>query len=1345
MGKFNFGGTPLTAVEKLRGQEKLAEITKAPERITQEESVEVGESPPSASTYRGSLFSDIIIPDEAVGSESAVMEAVQDQVQTRADESGQAIQKDLESGATEAGAAIKALLTDAVNANQKRLDIAQRERAENTEPNAVMDQEGNLRQPDEVWSVRTNPQASEESAGVVNGGYPVDGNFRVRAMALAEKVTAGELGLAGLSAAATDNIVLNTLSPMNAINLETRKPKADFLEIMSLVTEDAVAQLAYDQAEAVDMNPSEAQIGDQENVQIQLAEEELKGLSPFTKDKGNKDLGMRINREYQKYVNSLPDSTRKIDEYEDITPEQATALGDIAKELYYSSNKTVDGKNFMVRQNVIGDNGKLRTYFSLTPHGANMIRLGEAQRKGLFGAKVVRPSQNTDTRDRFEKKKNTRNVSSKTGPAVGVEKTFESIRNLKKVQHVVDARRNKIVLVTALPVLLDGSVEAANSIEATLNHVGQDKVNRIRRKAEEDIKTDPRISEDMKQQVIDDTVRATYDRLVSKLAQDIAGVSMERGHANSLSFYIQNFSGRIAPKETTLDLTTSKTARFVTRNVVPAIIDVRTPRGKMLERNARSMYASILIGKSDDAPAGGAGASTTEREFLLETQTPKLYAWGKELRIALNKIPDSKIEEINVAIDNKVPLRSPEFPTIPALDIKNPDLINAIKDNGEDGQMFMDSLVDFANYVDFKNKINKTASPYDSDYQFTSYLSHLDDGKTNGAATIGMQVGSRNIAFKTGVLRSQNVLQLDENKDIRDELQDILLEDLDQNGFSGTFSASTTGLLHDIATQLFSTRGLNKITTMTFGYGKELESFKQDIREYIEIMSIEAQQDGANYNPVAQLLEAVSNSNLDKEPMEVLVDIMHDKYIPGLVQVLDSDGLKYRNVMRSAATLFALSNELFTIQSPTGSTLSLGGAATLGSIESKPFKVWDKDIVNKKGEMGDYRSAAVEYYGEEMTSAASKSRTSSTGEVTYTPGERAYGGSVPAPVHAVDAATVVLTTTGKSWDKIMQVSKGNPYIHPIYDAVKTDIMSYGAVVDAMNSNWYDINMKWSALEEVQKSLEELRKQFKQRYGGRSDNSPLTTNEWAMASYLLEPTVTERGDVNLSTLGAKLDKILDLPVLKREPVDLNVKILKGGKTYEDGRYVPAFYNEENNTITIDEVFIKGSMFEDKAWTKPKVEGVKALPEDQFQTPEEWYTFILGHEIMHTRSKQRSQESKADYENRINNLTLKAINSGLLDSSGNLYKFSIIKDHPQVQTALNNISAAMKKSGYDIAQPTQGTVGQLKALISALSKEINLAQRLKERIASANEGKKDIDKRLKQQIKDGFGGIRQYQGK
>ena len=26
MGKFNFGGTPLTAVEKLRGEERLAEI-----------------------------------------------------------------------------------------------------------------------------------------------------------------------------------------------------------------------------------------------------------------------------------------------------------------------------------------------------------------------------------------------------------------------------------------------------------------------------------------------------------------------------------------------------------------------------------------------------------------------------------------------------------------------------------------------------------------------------------------------------------------------------------------------------------------------------------------------------------------------------------------------------------------------------------------------------------------------------------------------------------------------------------------------------------------------------------------------------------------------------------------------------------------------------------------------------------------------------------------------------------------------------------------------------------------------------------------------------------------------
>lgn len=82
---------------------------------------------------------------------------------------------------------------------------------------------------------------------------------------------------------------------------------------------------------------------------------------------------------------------------------------------------------------------------------------------------------------------------------------------------------------------------------------------------------------------------------------------------------------------------------------------------------------------------------------------------------------------------------------------------------------------------------------------------------------------------------------------------------------------------------------------------------------------------------------------------------------------------------------------------------------------------------------------------------------------------------------------------------------------------------------------------------------------------------------------------------------------------------------------------AKYNRDNNTIFIDEDELL-TRFNDKAWTKPKVAGVTALPEDSFKTVDEFRTFIVNHEKNHAKFKKMQDESLADYENRINRLAL-----------------------------------------------------------------------------------------------------------
>ena len=99
---------------------------------------------------------------------------------------------------------------------------------------------------------------------------------------------------------------------------------------------------------------------------------------------------------------------------------------------------------------------------------------------------------------------------------------------------------------------------------------------------------------------------------------------------------------------------------------------------------------------------------------------------------------------------------------------------------------------------------------------------------------------------------------------------------------------------------------------------------------------------------------------------------------------------------------------------------------------------------------------------------------------------------------------------------------------------------------------------------------------------------------------------------------------------------------------DGRYKPAFFRESENTIYIDEDYIRDDMWPERGWENPRVEGVKPIEKGIIQTPDDLVTFVKMHEIMHTRNSakslgfdKRTKKGKADYENAINDLAVAEI--------------------------------------------------------------------------------------------------------
>ena len=143
-------------------------------------------------------------------------------------------------------------------------------------------------------------------------------------------------------------------------------------------------------------------------------------------------------------------------------------------------------------------------------------------------------------------------------------------------------------------------------------------------------------------------------------------------------------------------------------------------------------------------------------------------------------------------------------------------------------------------------------------------------------------------------------------------------------------------------------------------------------------------------------------------------------------------------------------------------------------------------------------------------------------------GGHAYGGSVPAPVQSLDAATVALTASGRSWDKLKSASNGNPYLHTIYDAFKVDAMGYDVVLDEVNKNWLNASMNWSYLEETQEAVKDVDKKFNEKYGNRPDNSELTPGEAQQMLWFLELSESQQGRLYPKNLYNKMGKLIELP-------------------------------------------------------------------------------------------------------------------------------------------------------------------------------------------------------------------------
>ena len=142
--------------------------------------------------------------------------------------------------------------------------------------------------------------------------------------------------------------------------------------------------------------------------------------------------------------------------------------------------------------------------------------------------------------------------------------------------------------------------------------------------------------------------------------------------------------------------------------------------------------------------------------------------------------------------------------------------------------------------------------------------------------------------------------------------------------------------------------------------------------------------------------------------------------------------------------------------------------------------------------------------------------------------------------------------------------------------------------------------------------------------------------------------------DLRIAGDERFKLADVPT---EANGVPIKEGTTNRTRPDGRPIGASFNKETKTITIDTPTLY-EQYGEKPWTKPKVEGVYPIAENAFPTFQDYVDFIVAHETEHTVTPQAEGQTRAQYENQINQTALKQLAekraAASLESSGGLQK-------------------------------------------------------------------------------------------
>ena len=877
----------------------------------------------------------------------------------------------------------------------------------------------------------------------------------------------------------TENTLAQTInSKLNAVvedpNTGMTSVDPDFGRVASMATENSLDN-AFMGNKDVD-----------EEMEETMTEDERGNAVPV--DKVNPaDLATSTGREVHKWW-AAEKKARGEPISDTITDQEAKDLGAASLMTYAGSfprlmnvDYTKGGKDADGNPNAEG------MRFVLTDMGSRQLENNRGTRKRMFDTRhepFSTPQPHGLTGDSKADKPAIRgrsNLESEDKAYASLDQIEESLTNQNGVAHMVDARRSRIALAFVLPSLYSQIGDPSNAFGDAfgLGTVSYDTI----------------VKEQMtlEGQPEDKANSFAMNVMSSKkeaTAREVQAIAKRLGTPSYLTWAMQPLTGRSMAQQTDFNPTRNKIVRTVTRSKHPAVIRGMTGR---LYKNYMNILA-LSFGKDNLLSEG--------RIADIKENSAKYRAWGKTLKDNLDAaFPMEQFQQGAEAIATGQKVPDPSQQLLGFQMGLDPELKEFLLKKGEDAVMAVDALIDFSEFMDN----TEAGRPH------KTFVNAYIDGKTNGIANQAAMLGIRKLAYKTGLLREDGAEEAITEGDIRDYMEELITARLN-NGTIPVISmeslpAGKDTILLDVLKSLGQKRDINKQISMIFPYGKELLGMKKEIAKLLpSIRAKDALLDG-NINELV-----AAGVKLDD-----IVKAAHDSVVYSLFEIFGQDTFKTRAIMRQVGYMHAFTDDLFSIRGPVGHRINMGGRRLdPTTTETNYVDVKGTNQENHKN-MRMKLNASDQY----LSSASNKIKKDGTADIAG----HVRGQSSVIPTQAFDAATVVRTSTGGSWQKLKDAHpEGDPYFLQIYDAYKVDVHNFDVISSEVNKNFLDLTTRdYNFLEEAGKELDNLARDFEAKM--KSTNRELSLAEdgsMAFLGKLMDPDtrITAEGKEIHARLGAK---------------------------------------------------------------------------------------------------------------------------------------------------------------------------------------------------------------------------------